>query len=301
MIPGFQDLMLPVLRAVVEEASTGALVQRMADEFGLSETERRELLPSGRQAVIANRTHWALAYLNKTKLIERTRRAHYRITDRGREILASEPGRVDLKFLQRFPELAEFRNDRSGKVDVEEVAEKVGKTPDEIVRSAFVEFDTALRQQLLTRIMAEDPAFFEKLVVELLVKMGFGRGLSDPGRAVGKAGDGGIDGVIDQDGLGLDRVYIQAKRYGADNAVGPGAINEFFGSLDDVKAAKGVFITTSRFTKSAEQTAGNKSKRIVLIDGDQLATLLIRHDVGVRIEQTFHIKKIDEDFFIEDV
>jgi len=269
----------------------------MADEFGLSESERDERLPSGRQAVIANRTHWAVTQLTKTGLLKRTRRAHYRITDRGRATLAENLPRIDLKYLERFPELAQFRDARSAKVP-DTMGSSAETTPDEVMRAAFEQIDAALRLGLLQRILAERPAFFEKLVVDLLVAMGFGRGLSDPGRVVGKPGDGGIDGVIDQDGLGLDRVSIQAKRYATDNAVGPSAIHEFFGSLAGARATKGVFITTSAFTKAARAAADKMPTRIVLIDGDQLATLLVRHDVGVRIEQTFHIKKIDEDFFI---
>jgi restriction system protein len=299
-IPGFQDLMRPVLQecAAADELRTTELVERMAAKFQLTPAERLQLLPSGRQSVIANRTHWALAYLSRTGLLERTRRAHYRLTDRGRDALAQHAGRIDLKFLARFPELASFRGDKGDEPSAI-VADEQRATPDEVMRAAHAAVDAALRQQLLDRVLASGPQFFERLIVGLLVAMGMGGGMGSAARAIGGSGDGGLDGVVDQDPLGLDRVYLQAKRYGRDNAVGPNAIRDFFGSLDIAKAGKGVFVTTSSFTKAARETAERLGKRIVLIDGEQLAALMIRYDVGVRIEETFHIKKIDEDFFLE--
>jgi restriction system protein len=299
-IPGFQDLMRPVLEAcsMADEIRTSELVDRMVEQFHLDAAERIQLLPSARQTVIANRVHWAVAYLGKTGLIERTRRAHYRIANRGRDALAEQRERIDLKFLNRYPELALFRGERPAETTIH-VGRETEATPDEVMRAAHAEIDSALRQQILERIAKSRPQFFEALIVKLLVTMGFGGGTGMAARAIGGSGDDGLDGVIDQDALGLDRVYLQAKRYGPENSVGPNAIRDFFGSLDIAKASKGVFITTSSFTRAARETAERLGKRIVLIDGDQLATLMIRYDVGVRIEETLHIKKVDEDFFIE--
>jgi restriction system protein len=304
-VPGFQDLMLPVLLAVADgrEARTGDLVSVMAERFGLSGEERERLLPSGRQTLIGNRTHWAITYLAKTDLLERTRRGFVRITERGRATLGERPVRIDLKYLSRFPEFGAFHARRNAQANGDEPAlelvEKKGATPDELIRSAHAQIDAALREELVSRILTSPAAFFERLIVRLLVAMGFGGQYGASAEAIGRAGDGGLDGVIDQDALGLDRVYLQAKRYARDNAVGPNAIRDFFGSLDIAKAAKGVFTTTSTFTRSARETAERLGKRIVLIDGEQLAALMIRYDVGVRIEETFHIKKVDEDFFLE--
>ena len=305
-IPGFQDVMLPVLQATSAggEIRTGDLIRRMEDQFELTTEERETLLPSGRQSVIANRTHWAITYLAKTGLLERTRRGYVRITDRGRTVLQERPARVDLEFLTRFPELDVFRSARRTGSELDDVQppellRSSDATPDELIRSAYTSIDAALRELLLSRILKSPPAFFERLIVRLLVAMGFGGQVDGTAEALGRSGDDGVDGVIDQDALGLDRVYLQAKRYAPGNPVGAGAIRDFFGSLDIAKASKGVFITTSSFSKSAQETAGRLGKRIVLLDGDQLAALMIRYDVGVRIEETFHIKKIDEDFFLE--
>lgn len=300
-IPDYQSLMLPVVQvlAASEECRTTDLVHRMEEQFGLSVDERAQLLPSGRQTVIANRTHWAIAYLNKAGLIERTKRAHYRLTDRGRHVLARRPGRIDLKLLAQFPELTQFRGRAPGADGSPRPTPGIepGTTPEDSIRVAHREILAVLTTLLLDRIAIASPAFFERVVVRLLVAMGFGGGAA---AAIGRGGDNGLDGVIDQDALGLDRVYIQAKRYGRDDLVGPNAIRDFFGSLDIAKASKGVFITTSSFTKQARETADRLGKRIVLIDGEQLAMLLIRHDVGVRVEETFYLKKIDEDFFLDE-
>jgi restriction system protein len=171
------------------------------------------------------------------------------------------------------------------------------QTPDETMRMAYRQIETALAQDLLDRIRQAPPDFFERLIVSLLLGMGYGGSAENAGRTLGRSGDDGVDGVIDQDALGLDRVYIQAKRYAVGNNIGPGAIRDFFGSLDRHKASKGLFVTTSTFSTAARETAEHLSKRIVLIDGDQLAHLMIRHNVGCRIEDTLYIKKVDEEFF----
>lgn len=300
-VPDYQSLMLPVLRAAAAgEQRIGAVVQRLGEELGLSEAARAALLASGRQTIFANRVHWAKTYLAKAGLVEATKRGHFRLTQRGADVLVANPERIDNRFLSRFEEFRQF-SDRSAQPTDEEVvpepADAAEQTPDEIMRAAHRRIEAALAQELLDRVRAAPPDFFERLIVNLLLAMGYGGSAADAGRALGRSGDDGVDGVIDQDALGLDRVYIQAKRYVAGNSVGPGAIRDFFGSLDRHKAAKGLFVTTSGFTSSARETADYLSKRIVLIDGEQLTRLMIRHNVGCRIEEVLHVKKVDEDFF----
>jgi restriction system protein len=300
-VPDYQSLMLPVLRAAAAgEQRIGAVVQRLGEELGLSEAARAALLASGRQTIFANRVHWAKTYLAKAGLVEGTKRGHFRLTQRGADVLAANPERIDNRFLSRFEEFRQFSDRSAQSTDdevVPETADAAEQTPDEIMRAAHRRIEAALAEDLLDRVRAAPPDFFERLIVNLLLAMGYGGSAADAGRALGRSGDDGVDGVIDQDALGLDRVYIQAKRYAAGNSVGPGAIRDFFGSLDRHKAAKGLFVTTSGFTSSARETADYLSKRIVLIDGEQLTRLMIRHNVGCRIEEVLHVKKVDEDFF----
>jgi restriction system protein len=302
-IPDYQSLMMPVLVASSKgEVRIGEVVEELAGRLSLSPEERSEQLPSGQQTVFSNRVHWAKSYLSKAQLVEITRRGYFRITPRGQTVLQSAPQRIDNKFLTRFEEFRQFR-ERSSATPVPEsetpaqALEDQKQTPDETMRMAYRQIETALIHDLLDRIRGASPDFFERLMVNLLLGMGYGGSTENAGRTLGRSGDDGVDGVIDQDALGLDRVYIQAKRYGTGNNIGPGAIRDFFGSLDRHKATKGLFVTTSTFSASAKETAEHLSKRIVLIDGDQLARLMIRHNVGCRIEETLHIKKIDEEFF----
>lgn len=310
-IPDYQTLMLPVLRACGDgrEHRTADLVRSMADEFGLSEEERRLTIPSGGATVIANRTHWAVTYMAQAGLLERPRRGFVRITNRGKELLASRPDRVDNNILNNYEEFVKFRerarwspsHGGNGSTSASLPPSGVtGESPEERIRVAALELEGSLRSDLLRRIRGAEPRFFERVVVDLLVRMGYGSELGGRAEAIGRSGDGGIDGMIDQDPLGLDRVYVQAKRYAEDNAVGAPAILQFSGALAQRGATRGVFITTSRFTDEARATAARLPQRIVLIDGEELARLLIRHDVGVRIAESFHIKKIDEDFFLEE-
>ena len=305
-IPDYQSLMLPVLGiAATGEIGMKEAVSRLSEQLKLTPDERSALLPSGKQTVFGNRTHWAKTYLAKAGLLESTRRGNFRITQRGRQALDTHPTRVDNAFLEQFEEFQQFkaraRASQTGRAAEMETAEPdiVGQTetPDEIMRAAHKQIETALAQDLLDRIRAAPPDFFERLIVSLLVTMGYGGSTAAAGRALGGSGDDGVDGVIDQDAFGLDRVYVQAKRYAAGNNIGAGAIRDFFGSLDRHKATKGLLVTTSTFSKSARDTADFLSKRIVLVDGEQLAKLMIRHSVGCRAEETLHIKKVDEDFF----
>jgi restriction system protein len=230
-------------------------------------------------------------------------RAHFSITERGRSVLSNPPERITIKYLSQFPEFRKFRKVSQSETTTEdsqssEAAPDSTLTPDEIIRSAHAQLEQELADRLLVKIRTGTPTFFEKLVVRLLVTMGYGGSVTEINKAlVGGAGDGGIDGVIDQDQLGLDRIYVQAKRYADGNTVGASAIRDFFGSLDRFKASKGLFVTSSAFTASAHETARMLSKRIVLVDGSQLTRLMIRHSVGCTIEETLHIKTIDEEFF----
>lgn len=301
-IPDYQSLMLPVLRAAKQaEVRIGDVIVNLASDLGLSEAARNALLASGRQTIFANRVHWAKTYLAKAGLVEITRRGYFRTTPRGDEVLIAAPDRIDNRFLARFEEFRAFTDrappatEEADRIDV--ASDTVEATPDEIMRAAHRRIETALAEDLLDRVCAAPPDFFERLIVNLLLAMGYGGSVGEAGRALGRSGDDGVDGVIDQDELGLDRVYIQAKRYAAGNSVSSGAIRDFFGSLDRHKATKGLFVTTSTFTASARDTAEYLSKRIVLIDGGQLTRLMIRHNVGCRIEESLHVRKIDEDFF----
>lgn len=307
-VPDYQSLMLPVLKAAADgEVRLGDIVERVANQLQLTQEDRTELFPSGRKTVLGNRVYWAKRYIEKAGLIESTKWGCFQITDRGRQVLASQADRIDNAYLSQFPEFREYREAR-GRPALDAATEPsaqlleptVGnqtQTPDELIRAANTQIEAALAQELLDRIRAAPPAFFEQLIVTLLLRMGYGGSAADAGRALGRSGDDGVDGVIDQDALGLDRVYVQAKRYAEGNKVGAGAIRDFFGSLDRHKANKGLFVTTSTFSPSARETAEFLSKRIVLIDGAQLARLMIRHTVGCRVEEVLHIKKIDEDFF----
>lgn len=304
-IPDFQTLMLPVLRTAAKgEVRISDSVEALAIEFKLSDEERSQLLPSGRQTTFANRVHWAKSYLGKAGLVELTKRAHFRITNQGREALANAPERIDIKFLNKFPSFQLFREADDDKETSSTALSPTDDilatalTPDEVIRNAHRQLEVALADELIQRIRSGTPAFFESLVVRLLVGMGYGGSVVDVSNAlVGRSGDGGVDGVIDQDQLGLDRIYVQAKRYAEGNTVGSGAIRDFFGSLDRFKATKGLFVTTSTFSSSARETAEHLSKRIVLIDGDHLTRLMIRHGIGCRVEETFYLKKLDEEFF----
>lgn len=317
-IPDYQSLMLPVLKlAEAGEIHVRDATDRLAQELALTPDERATMLPSGRQTLLSNRMHWAKTYMQKAGLVRSTRRGHFAITDRGREVLASKPARVDNDLLMRFEGFRDFRTkSRDGTIEEDPpgtasatspaagksatALEMTEETPDEAIRSAVRAIEETLAKDLIDRILAASPAFFENAVVSLLLAMGYGGSREDAGRAIGRSGDGGLDGVIDEDALGLDRVYVQAKRYAPDNAVGEPEIRAFAGSLGAVKANKGVFVTTSRFTRSAEDFVVRTPNKIVLIDGDMLASLMIRYGVGVRTEQTILVKKLDEDFFLDE-
>ena len=280
------------------------VIEQLGIKYGLTDEERRQLLPSGRQPTFDNRVYWAKGYLTQAKLLEATQRGRFRITERGREVLAEKPSRIDNNFLQSFPEFVEFRRRTPGTGEAAVAAAEIASsasvaTPDELLRATMKQIEQTLKTDLLDRVLAAPPAFFERLIVSLLLEMGYGGSRQEAGQVVGRTGDGGIDGVIDQDRLGLDRVYIQAKKYAPQNAVSEPEIRAFSGSLGAAKANKGVFVTTSYFTQPAQAFAERHPFRIVLIDGEELAGLMLRHNVGARVDETLYLKKLDEDFFAE--
>ncbi len=287
-IPDFQSLMLPVLRRLAQRRwATAELVEAMAEEHRFDEQERRALLPSGRQTVMANRTHWALAYLNKAGLIISVAWGQYEAAERGRDLLANPPERITIGYLQRFPEFAAFRGGTSsgditerGSAAIPASSAAQGGTPEERLEAAERELKAELRTTLLGRLRDLSPSAFEQLIVDLLVRIGYGGSRREAAERLGRSGDGGIDGIIREDVLGLDAVYVQAKRYAEDNLVGAPAIQGFAGALLGNGATKGVFVTTSRFTAQArEAAAAYRTHRIMLIDGDELARLMIEHEV----------------------
>lgn len=298
-IPDFQTLMLPVLKASAAcEVKISDVVIGLGSQLGLTEEELSELLPSGKQTTFANRVNWAKSYLGKAGLITLTRRGCFQASELGKQVLMAPPERISIKFLETFPEFIAFRaagNETPTKPPPVQSNLK-DLTPDEVIRAAHAELAESLGAELLSKILAAPPEFFERLVVQLLVAMGYGGSAIEAGKALGKSGDGGVDGVIDQDALGLDRIYVQAKRY-TNSKISSGEIRDFFGSLDRFKATKGLFVTTSAFSPAAKETANLLSKRIVLVDGPLLTRLMIRFDIGCRVEETIQIKKVDEEFF----
>jgi restriction system protein len=304
-LPDYQSLMLPVLvQSSSGEVRISDVVDRLADTLKLSDDDLAELIPSGKQTTFSNRVHWAKSYLKQAGLVEATKRAHFQITKRGTEILNSKIERIDINYLKKFPEFIAFQNRTSGETENDDVATlqkyseiETSQTPDAIMRMTYSAINETLGSDILERLRVSKPAFFERVVVQVLLSMGYGGTFAQAGKAIGRSGDNGIDGVIDQDTLGLDRVYVQAKRYAEDVTVGAGDIRDFFGSLDMHKATKGLFVTTSNFTKAAVETVEKLGKRIVLIDGKLLSQLMIRFNVGCRVEEIFEMKKIDEEFF----
>ncbi len=299
MIPDYQTLMRPVLEAASQgEMQVSDCSDKIADLFGLSDQERSALLPSGRQAILNNRIHWAKFYLKEAGLVHFTKRGRFKITPRGLEVLSDPSAKIDNTFLKQFPEFLAFQG--RGKAATEKstaIEVSVSATPEEILQQAYDGISAALASELLDRLRNGTPAFFERTIVSLLLAMGYGGSSEDAGRAIGQSGDDGVDGVIDQDPLGVDQIYVQAKRYAEGNSVGPSAIRDFFGSLSLKKAQKGIFVTTSGFSKSATETARQIGARIVLIDAEHLGRLMVRHNVGCRDQSVLHIKRIDEDFF----
>jgi restriction system protein len=273
-----------------------SFVQLLGDEFGLSDADRDQRLSSG-QPVIYNRTHWAATYLAKAGLLERSGRGSVRITTRGREVLDQQPARVDIKLLSQFPEFESFRTKTAGPAGPLPVA-TTDQDPEELLDATYTALRRTVETDLLDHVLASTPAFFEQLVLDLLVAMDYGGAqAAEAARHVGRTGDDGIDGVIDEDKLGLDAVYIQAKRWAIDHPVRRPDLQAFAGSLEGQRATKGVFITTSRFTDDAREYIQRISRRVVLIDGQALARLMYDHRIGVRDHRRYDVRRVDTAYF----
>ncbi len=312
-VPGFQSFMLPLLNILRDgkEHNLDGVRELLASQFHLNEKDRNELLPSGRNFVFNDRVHWAQAYLKKALLLENPSRAKLRITKRGQDVLSSNPIVIDREFLRRFPEFIAFEESSTSKTNKQQRHEESGQrtdklekkfeepdqTPEELLESSYQKLRRDLAQELLERIKQCSPRFFENLVVDLLVAMGYGGSRKDAGQAIGQSGDEGVDGIIKEDKLGLDIVYIQAKRW--EGPVGRPTVQSFSGSLDGQRAKKGVLITTSRFSQEALDYVPGE-KKIVLINGEQLAQFMIDHGIGVTEVASYVVKKIDSDYFDED-
>jgi len=301
-IPDFQAIMLPLLQYASDgkEHSLRDAITFLADVFNLTDEEKKGLLPSGQQTVFDNRVGWARTHLKKAVLLEYPKRGFFQITDRGKDLLIQNPTKINIKFLNQFPEHIEFLNSKKDNDKSEpEIIEISETTPQESIEFGYQKIRKELELDLLNRVKSCSPDFFERLVVDLLVKMGYGGSRRDAGRAIGKSGDGGIDGIIKEDKLGLDIVYIQAKRWD-DTVVGRPEIQKFVGALHGQRARKGVFITTSRFSQEAREYVSIIDSKIVLIDGQELAQLMIDNHVGVSTVSIYEIKKIDSDYFTDE-
>jgi len=305
-VPDYQSLMLPLLQFAGDqkvEISTYGAVEVLATQLNLTDDDVKEMLPSGIQYTFVNRVGWAATYMKKAGLLEPTRRGYYQITPRGIDLLKKNPQIINVKLLKKYPEFLEFlklKGTRSGEktnsskasLDIET------NTPSEALENAYQNLRDELVDELLAKLKNSSPSFFERIVIDLLLKMGYGGTRTDAGKAIGKSGDGGIDGIIKEDKLGLDVIYIQAKRWDA-NCVGSPDVMQFAGALQAQKANKGIFITTSRFTNDALSYVSQIGSKIVLIDGNQLSNLMIDHDVGVSTVSLYPVKRIDADYFDE--
>ena len=301
-IPGFQSLMLPLLKLASDGKThqVSEAVDELARQFSLTHDEMNELLPSGKQPRLRNRVNWAATYLKKGGLLESPRRARIRITDRGRSVLAKPPAMIDIKFLEQFDEFVDFR--KSTRDDPLRPDGNEGKpapnTPEEALLDAYQMLRASLATDVLDAVKKAPPEFFERLVVDLLVQMGYGGSHQEAGQAIGKSGDEGIDGIIKEDRLGLDIIYIQAKRW--ESVVGRPEVQRFAGALQGQRARKGVFITTSSFSREATQYAATIETKVILIGGDRLAEFMIDHGVGVTTDATYEVKRIDADYFSDE-
>ncbi|MCP9465295.1 MAG: restriction endonuclease [Nitrospira sp.] len=300
-IPDYQSIMLPLLQFAADEQehSLREAIESLAAEFGLTEEEKKELLPSGQQPTFENRVAWARTYLVKAALLEAPRRGVFRITPRGREVLSQRPTAITVKFLEQFPEFLDFRTKRHESKEETQLSENRSlQTPGELLESAYQKLREDLAAELLKTVKECSPAFFERLVIDVLVKMGYGGSRKEAGKAIGRSGDEGIDGIINEDRLGLDVIYIQAKRW--KDPIGRPEIQKFVGALQGHRANKGIFITTSSFTREAQDYVAKINSKIVLIDGEQLCQLMIDHNVGVTPVVSYETKKIDGDYFLEE-
>lgn len=303
-VPDYQTLMRPVLEVLVDggERAAPAIRTMVAERLRLSESDLRDLVPSGQKPLFHDRVSWAISYLKQAGLLERPRRGVYRLSSRGVDVLRTHSGRIDNEVLNQFDEFREFLR-RSGAGGKKRPSSKPSRsdtiTPEENLENAYSGVRSAIEAELLQQVKSASPLFFERLVVELLVAMGYGGSLKDAGQAIGRTGDGGIDGIIKEDRLGLDVIHVQAKRWDG-RTVGRPEVQAFAGSLDGVRAKKGILITTSTFSRDAFDYVDRIDKRIILIDGDRLVSLMYDFSVGVTLTATYAVKKVDADFFSDE-
>jgi len=295
--------MLPLLRIAADhkEHSLAEARDALASHFSLTDAEREERLPSGRQFRFSNRVAWAKVYLQQAGLVQSSRRGYFALTERGGDVLTQPPERIDIKFLSQYSQFQAFRTrqDPAPETDKTPSSQSEEESPEEALETAYVKMSAGLAAEVLARVKSNSPQFFERLVVELLVKMGYGGSRQDAGRAIGKSGDEGIDGIINEDRLGLGTIYIQAKRWNGSQSIGRPEIQRFVGALQGKRAKKGVFITTSIFSPDAANYAEHIDPKVVLIDGRRLAELMIDFEVGVAAARTYHVRRIDSDYFDE--
>lgn len=301
MIPSYEEIMLPLLKMLSNnrEYSLQEADDFLSEYFKLTDDEKRELLPSGQQPVFRNRLGWARTYMKKAGLLTTTKRAHFKITERGLSLLKENPAEITSQLLTRYQEFVDFKSIKrvkdhdNNEIEIAEITEK--KTPEESLEFAYQKLRSELAKEVLEVVKSCSPAFFEKLVIDLLIRMGYGGSRKDAGQAIGKSGDGGIDGIIKEDKLGLDTIYLQAKRW--ESSVPLKEIRDFTGALASKKARKGIFITTSFFPKSVYEFVTQIEYKIVLIDGEHLANLMIENNVGLTTTNEYQVKRIDSDYF----
>ena len=298
-IPDFQSIMLPLLNFCADgkEHTNREAIDTLSEQFGLTEEEQKQPLPSGQQRVFDNRVAWARAHMKMGHLVENTRRGVFRITDRGKDVLSKSPSEINLRFLQQFPEYIQARAKHKTNRDQDASEDQEAKTPEEQLEQAYETLRESLASELLSQLKSASPAFFEKVVVEVLVKMGYGGSRKDAGQAIGRSGDEGIDGIIKEDRLGLDIIYIQAKKW--ENTISRPEIQKFAGALQGKRARKGIFITTSEFSNGANEYVSAIDSKIILIDGQQFAKLMMDFSVGVSTEAVYELKKLDSDYFTD--
>lgn len=301
-IPDYQAIMKPLLKLASDdlEHSSRQAVESLSNEFKLTKEEKEILYETKKVPVFYDRVHWALSYLKNADLIEGTRRGFFKITKRGSDVLKHDPENIDVKFLKQFPEFNDFlTRSRQEKGDIKKESQDIigNKTPEEVVDEGYHLIRESLVRELLDNVKKSSPVFFEGLVVELLVKMGYGGSIKEAGHALGKSGDEGIDGSIKQDVLGIDTIYIQAKKW--EGTVSRPDIQKFAGALQGQKAKKGIFITSGNFSREAQDYVRKIDSKIVLIDGNKLAEFMIDNNIGVTSEKSYEIKKLNSDYFEE--
>jgi len=302
MIPKYEEIMLPLLKYLADckEHGLSETHDFLAEQFKWTDDELRELLPSGKQTIFRNRVGWARTYMKKAGLLISKKRAHFNISDKGLQLLKENTTEINSKFLTRYDDFVKFktirREKKNGASSQSEIIEdNTDQTPEESLEYAYQKLHSELAKELLDIVKECSPDFFEKLVIDLLITMGYGGSRKDAGKAMGKSGDGGIDGIINEDKLGLDVIYLQAKRW--DNTVPVKEIRDFTGALASKKAKKGIFITTSSFPKSVYEFVGQVEYKIILIDGERLSDLMIKNSIGLSTVNTYHVKTIDSDYF----